>query len=36
LIGNMAAKVMEKAILQAVQSAEKVANIPSYQSLNRT
>lgn len=34
LIGNMAAHVMEKAILQAVKSAESVANIPSYQSIN--
>lgn len=33
LISNMAASVMEKAILQAVKSAESVANIPSYQSI---
>lgn len=33
LIANMAAHVMEEAILQAVQSAESVANIPSYKSM---
>lgn len=33
VIGNMAAKVMEEAILQAVKSAETVAEILSYQSI---
>jgi L-aminopeptidase/D-esterase-like protein len=33
LISNMAAKVMEKAILKAIKSAEEVSGIPSFQSI---